>query len=305
MTLAARGQNNPLGVLRLETSAGTFAIKQMEREPAPGALQIEWAAYESGFPMPQPIRTRRGHLFQTWHAGQRRIHVRAYAWVDGRPYDWGVVNPRVSVEVGKLLAMLHALPLPEAALAEAPWMPLGRSRWEHFAERGDALRLPWARLLRDKVPALVAWEEHIQQHTPKDAPKVPSQRDLHPPNVMRQCTGRHVLVDWEGAGPVQASADVATFALVWATPEGGTQPRADAVRAFIKGYRSAGGRFTSRGIADLMNRWLGLLAWLRLNVERDIHQQPDATPDLTYALLSGLRSPDADALARMAALFRD
>jgi Ser/Thr protein kinase RdoA (MazF antagonist) len=305
MTLAARGQNNPLGVLRLETSTGTFAIKQMERAPAPGALQIECAAYESGFPMSQPIRTRRGDLFETWQGGERRIYVRAYAWVDGTPYDWGVVNPRVSVEVGKLLAMVHALPLPDAALAEASWMPLGRGGWISLADRGDALQLPWTHLLRDKIPALVAWEEHIQLHALADAPKVPSQRDLHPPNVMRQRDDRHVLVDWEGAGPVHASADVATFALVWATPEGGTQPRVDAVRAFIAGYRDAGGRFTPHGIADLMHRWLGLLAWLRLNVERDIHQQPDATPDLTYALLSGLRPPDADALARTAVLFRD
>ena len=127
---AGGGQNNPLGVLRLETSQGVFAIKRCAHEPRRVALVIESAAYAAGFPMPQPRRTRDEQPYVvSLHAGHP-VWTRVYAWVEGIAYDWGAVDPTRSSHMGGLLAALHALPVPAEALHEDPWMPLGWSGWE-------------------------------------------------------------------------------------------------------------------------------------------------------------------------------
>ena len=202
---AGCGQKNPLGVLRLQTSRGCFAVKRFEHAPRCGALAIESAAYAAGFPMPQPFRTTDGKLYITyWHQGSP-VWVRVYAWVEGSAYDWGAVDPKLSHHIGGLLAALHALPVPAEALQEDPWMPLGWSGWEQLTEHATAQGVAWAPTLRQKLPTLVAWEEHVLVYTVSDEPVVPSQRDLHPPNVMQCVDGSHVVVDWDAAGPVQCT----------------------------------------------------------------------------------------------------
>ena len=94
------------------------------------------------------------------------------------------------------------------------------------------------------------WEEYIVSNTVDDEPVVPSHKDLHPPNVIRRCNGNLVVLDWDDAGVVNAREEVAKFALVWAAVPG-QPPQPDAVRAFIRGYREAGGHFKSREILDL------------------------------------------------------
>ena len=54
---AGCGQKNPLGVLRLQTSQGCFAVKRFAHAPRCGALAIESAAYAAGFPMLRPFWT--------------------------------------------------------------------------------------------------------------------------------------------------------------------------------------------------------------------------------------------------------
>jgi aminoglycoside phosphotransferase (APT) family kinase protein len=162
--------------------------------------------------------------------------------------------------------------------------------------------VPWAQVLREKIPALVAWEEHVIAFAACDEPLVPSQRDLHPPNVIRRSDGSQAVIDWDAAGPVRASEDVAMFALVWDSAED-KAPSTDAVRAFVRGYRDAGGHFKPHGIADLSHRERARLAWIAYNVQRHMSQPPGPNPWLPPALLSGVQPPDLDALRRTAALF--
>ena len=239
--------------------------------------------------MPQPLRTIDGKPYATyWHAGSF-VWVRVYAWVEGSAYDWGIVDPNLSYHIGRLLAALHALPVPAEALQEDSWMPLGWSGWEQLAAQATAKGVAWAQTLREKLPALVAWEDHVLACTVSDEPVVPSQRDLHPPNVMQCVDGSHVVVDWDAAGPVNAREEVAKFALVWASvPE--QSPSGEAVQAFIRGYRAAGGHFVSRGILDLTHQARTLLWWRAYNVRRDVSENPGPDPDLTPALLAGVRN---------------
>src|SRR4029453_10051696 len=54
---AGCGRKNPLGVLRLQTSQGCFAVKRFAHVLRGGALAIEPTAYAAGFPMPRPLWT--------------------------------------------------------------------------------------------------------------------------------------------------------------------------------------------------------------------------------------------------------
>lgn len=299
---AGCGQKNPLGVLRLETSQGVFAVKRFEDEPRQVALAIESTAYAAGFPMPQPLRTREGKPYAVYRHAGSPVWVRVYSWVEGAAYDWGIVDPQLSSHIGGLLAALHALPVPGEVLQDDPWMPLGWSGWEQFAAQATAKGAVWAQTLRQKLPALVAWEDHVLAYTVRDEPVVPSQRDLHPPNIMQCVDGSQVVVDWDAAGPVNAREEVAKFALVWASAPG-QAPSKEAVQAFIRGYREAGGHFVSRGVLDLTYRARSLLWWLAYNVRRDVSENPGPDPDLTPALLSGVRELDLEMLQQTAVLF--
>ncbi|MCL5997532.1 MAG: phosphotransferase [Chloroflexi bacterium] len=302
-SVVARGQTSPFGIMRVETSAGVFSVKRLAQAPRQVALRIESAAYKAGFPMPRPISTADGGLVATCSSEGIPIWVRTYTWVDGDAYDWDTVDPAVSATVGGLLAAMHALPVSQADLQEEPWSPLGGSGWQQLATQAGLRRLSWAPTLQDKLPALARWEEHVLACTTSDEPSVPSQRDLHPPNIIRSKAnsqaGRHVVVDWDAAGPVIAREDVAMFALVWA----GQPPDQAAVQAFIRGYRAAGGVYHSRGILDLTQRIRGLLAWIAYNVRRDLGEQPGPDPWLTPALLAGVHPFDLEELQHTAALF--
>lgn len=300
---AGRGQTNRLGVLRLETSIGLFAIKRFDQAPKKVALSIEEAAHKTGFPMPQPIWAINGKPYATYSNKGNKVWVRVYSWVEGTPYDWGFVSEEVAARMGGLLAAIHALPVPKSELQDEPWMPLGRSGWEQLTEQAIVKGIDWAFLLRDKIPILVEWEEYILSNMVSDEPVVPSQKDLHPPNVIRCCDGNHVVVDWDEAGVVNAREEVAKFALVWAAAPGQT-PLRDAVRAFILGYRKAGGYFKSRGILDLTYRARTRLWWLAYNIRRDVSEVGGHVPDLTIALLSGVHPLDLEVLKRTAALFK-
>lgn len=118
---AGRGQKNPLGVLRLESSSGCFAVKRFTEEPRPAALAVESAAYASGFPMPTPVRTTGDEPYAVCSHDGSPAWVRVYPWMPGSAYDWGVVAPRLSFRVGGLLAALHALSVPVDARREEPW----------------------------------------------------------------------------------------------------------------------------------------------------------------------------------------
>lgn len=300
---AGYGQTNKLGVLRLETSLGLFAIKRSEQAPKPVALSIEETAYKTGFPLPRPIWAVDGKLCASYLNEEDTIWVRVYSWVDGTPYNWGFVSEEVAKKVGGLLAAIHALPLSNSELQNEPYIPLGRSGWQQLTEQAIAKNLDWAFLLQNKISTLVEWEEYIISNTVNDEPFVPSQKDLHPPNIIRCCNGNHVVVDWDDAGVVNAREEVAKFALVWATVPG-QPPQPDAVHAFIRGYREVGGHFESRGILDLTYQARTRLWWLAYNVRRDVSECPGHVSDLTSALLSGVHPLDLEVLKCTTALFQ-
>jgi hypothetical protein len=303
-TVAAYGQTNPRGVLRVHTEHGYFAIKQYGQPPRGMALTIEEGAYQARFPMPDPLYALDGSRVATCtNDNGQQIWILASNWIEGEPYEWHIVDPGISVHMGALLARMHQLPTPKHMLQETSWSPLGHAGWAKLAEQAMAKEVEWAHLLLEKIDALVAWEEFIQAHSVSDEPLVPSQRDLHPPNVIRRTSGGHAVVDWDAAGPVLAREEVAMFAFVWATDQNSViSPTA--VRAFIEGYRDAGGQYASRGIFDLAGRERSRMAWLAYNVQRQLDTPPGPNPWLPSALLSGVQEPQPCLLNELSALLQ-
>jgi hypothetical protein len=301
---AALGQYSPHGVCRLRTELGMFAVKRLRTRPPDGALLIETSAFRSGMSMPEPMRNRDGQLLEVIDDGGRPSWIRVHRWVNGEPLAWGVAEPEISFETGRLLASLHGLPVPEGALSteEAEeWAMPTEWQWRRLAECAAGRQLQWAGELNRKLPILARHAEFIAGFRPATEELVPSHRDLHPPNVIKTHDGTLVLIDWDSAGPVIGREDVARYALIWSKPEG-ELPRAAAVHAFIDGYREAGGIYVSTGLPDLLGSTVTFLKWLAFNIRRDLSDRPGHVPELTESLLASLKPIDMEDLERRARL---
>lgn len=295
---AGRGQTNPLGVLRLETDTGAFAIKRSTMPPRPAALAIERAAFAAGIPMPRPIQTTSTGPAATYQTNTGLVWVRAYSWIEGEPGDWGQVSESASFEVGQLVARVHALSVAPELLHEEPWRPPGEAGWRLLAEAATTAGHAWGQLLFEKIPLLMEAERH--QATSVNDRTSPSQRDYHPPNLITPALGPRVLVDWDAAGPAVARTETFKFAVVWATPEG-ERPDRELVRAFLRGYRAAGGQIEPPTPSEIVRQAQPNPWWIGFNVQRDLSDDPGPDPDLVPALLAGVQPVDIEALT---ALFR-
>lgn len=297
LVFVARGQSNPLGVWRLVTAHGAYAVKLRTVQPDARAVSIERHAWRAGVPMPEPLETHAGEAYLPVDAavapgapaGSGPVFVRVHAWVNGRALDWGTVDAGLSAQVGALMAAVHHATVPAALLQEPRWQASGEAGWQALQAQAQTRGLIWADALAVAVPRLLAHEAFAAMYD-EPAPCVPSQRDYHPPNVLLRPDGGLALVDWDAAGPAVASADVTKFAEVWSTPEHGpADPQSH--QAFIDGYCTAGGLYIPRGAADRVPASIALLHWIQVNLTRDLDPHALGDPELSLALLQGLREP--------------
>lgn len=238
---AARSISDPVArgelgeVRRLETERGRWAIKQVfdPGDPADDELSTTFhrRCWEAGIPTPEPIRGTAGS-FVVDVAGEQ---VRAYGWVDLEDPDRDL-DP---VQVGRLLAALHAVRVPPAGVVD-PWFEaaIGRRGWRQLLKASRAAGAPYADRLKRLVPALVEVESVL-------TPMVPVQTchlDLWSDNLRRGADGALWLIDFDNAGPADPSRELAMVLF-----EFGVGDR-DRVRALHEAYLDAGGpgRITGR-----------------------------------------------------------
>jgi hypothetical protein len=137
VAFVARGQSNLLGVRRLVTARGVYAVKLRTTLPDARAAAIERLAHLAGVAMPAPVYTHIGEAFLTVDpkvvpeapAGAGRVFVRLHQWIDGRALDWGTVDARLSARVGALMAAVHRVAVPADLRQEACWQPPGEAGW--------------------------------------------------------------------------------------------------------------------------------------------------------------------------------
>jgi len=311
---AAFGLGSPLGPVqhlgsgwgghnvlwRLTTRDGCWAIKQVRREIGPdpdAALAIELAAYAGGVPMPRPVPILDGACFAVIEGGRYRCH----AWVDGTTLAWHGHPPELVARVGGLLAGIHRLRLGWSPTL-APAMPVfGADHWAGLVEQSRAANCHWSAALERSLAGIAHLEAMLSVTWTLDG-AIGSHRDLHPTNFMHLATGALVLVDWDAAGPVVPEQEVACFALVFGDRGDRQGYEEPVVRAFIDGYRQAGGRFAFSGLGDLTMHAQGQLWWIDHNLRLALASPASVEQNrLTGVLLDGLSSLD-DRLAEMAAI---
>jgi thiamine kinase-like enzyme len=98
---------------------------------------------------------------------------------------------------------------------------------------------------------------------------VVSHRDLDQKNVIWPDPASPFLIDWEAAGLVNPTKELAGVALSWSGQNVGP-PREDTFSAIVEAYFEAGGILTATGldaIHGMMGTWL---AWLLFNMRRSL-----------------------------------
>lgn len=276
MNLVSGGLTNR--IWRLTTTSGTYAIKQMapvmERasliEWTERAFRLERAAIANGVEAPAPVPTVDGGRCLA-ELGQAESAtgglVRVHEWVEAERVPPVVFPPDEVRRVGRILARVHALDIPAADIAREALRVEGEDFWFSLVEQVERTDLPWAWELRAYVPLLLDVEAYVGAARDDGTPLILSHRDADQKNVMRTQDDRLLLVDWDAAGPVNPRHDLANMALTWAGVHLG-EPDARAVRAFLDGYRDAGGnidRFERTDLAEMVSvqQW-----WLERNIRR-------------------------------------
>jgi hypothetical protein len=298
--VGGQGQCNAMGVLRLETDRGMFAVKRNTSPPNPIALKVERAAVAAGIALPRPIETIAGMPVATYSSEAGELWVRVYPWVEGEPGEWGEVSEESSFAVGRLMAQIHGLSVADTDLDEPRWVPPGTSGWNALVRNAIAQKRSWAALLEEKVPFLVDAERYLERAVSQK--RSPSQRDYHPPNVIKSPHGGRVLIDWDGAGPAFARNEALRYAMIWATPRA-EGPIPQLVRSFLRGYRAVGGDVERPSLDEIVELAQPQVWWIWFNVRRELNDEPTPIAGLAAVLLSGVTAISMDEMERRRALF--
>ena len=231
----ARGE---LGqVWRLETSLGTWAVKEPFERPADDEVR-EHAAYQdavraAGVPVPAVMRTVDGDVLADLGTAQ----VRLFEWVDLRPRD-DRLDPR---RVGGLVAAIHRVRF-DGELPVDPWYtePVGADRWDGLVRELRRAEAPFAEglaQLRDELVGLEGWlEAPTRLQT--------CHRDLWADNVLSTAAGGLCVIDWENAGLADPGQELCLvlFEFGWGSP--------DRPRRLYQAYLDGGGPGRVRGRGD-------------------------------------------------------
>lgn len=239
---AARGE---LGVIwRLLTETGEWAIKELllPDDETGSDIELQLAALAAGIPLPRPILTAAGHAI----ASTRGAQVRVYEWVELLPDRW--CPP---YQAGELLAAVHGLEVPAGPAHWFYYSPLGTERWQVLLARAEVARpAVWAKRLAELVPALSRAEAQWVLGEPPGPSAVQGHMDFNPDNIRLRHDGTPVVLDWENAAATDPGAEVAMAAtefLARTVVGSGHRSGREAARAFVDGYRHAGGRFEPSG----------------------------------------------------------
>ncbi len=280
-------------VWRLDTERGAYAVKLLNpryhdpvhRRQYLESVELECAALAAGLPVPCPVEAAGGG----WLAQLPIGLVRAHRWVDGRPLRDRDVGPEQARQAAAALARVHGLDLRRDARVEEVLRAWSADEW-----REPARALPE---LTPLLPAMERASELILAARPLFRRPVLSHGDVSAKNLLERPDGTVVLLDWDAACPVEPCLEVAATAVSVAGYTRGT-PRPDVLRAFLDGYRRAGGAFAGgdrRMLSPLLD---GLLGWVWLNYWRavggvDLVERRDGRRTAASAVREVLRTLDS------------
>ncbi len=271
-------QSVPGGLLhrlwRLDTTQGSFAVKQLNQaimrrphihEAYRLTERIAAAMIAHNVPAVAALACNNDPIQEI-----DNITMMVYPWIAGEVLAVPSVEPERSKYVGALLGHMHTLNLQFPALPLPEWGSFHDDDWDLLTVHAYDQSISWARLVRVAMPQLIEWS-HLYElaGTQLNREMVVSHRDIDPKNVIWRDEHTPLLVDWEGAGLVNPTMELASVALDWSGLATETV-REDTFNALVEGYIAAGGVVRTAGI-DALHGVMGVwLSWLSFNMQRSL-----------------------------------
>lgn len=211
------------------------------------------AAAAAGVKLTQSIHAVDGTYIQRLPTQTGEVVVRLNTWASGRELQ--PTDPGRADYLGRTLGTLHALRYPTESQPDPYFtIPPSDDAWAALLDQVAAApdRIPnLARLLPNRISDLAALASHVDTTTQQDL--IFSHRDVKPANVMRdESSGAQTLVDWDEAGPISPSRELASQLCVWHVHEGVV--RREEIRRTIRAYQAAGGHGTVNSLASFSTR---------------------------------------------------
>lgn len=198
------------------------------------------------------------------------ITLLAYPWIAGEVLAAPSVEPEHGRQIGAVLGHMHALNLPFPGLPLAEWGSFHDDDWDLLSVQAYDQGIAWARHVRVAMPQLIEWSRLYEQvGTRLSQEMIVSHRDIDQKNVIWRDEHTPLLVDWESAGLVNPTMELASVALDW-SGLAIEAVREDTFSALVEGYVSAGGVVRATGsdaLSGVMGIWLG---WLLFNMQRSL-----------------------------------
>ncbi|WP_433323289.1 phosphotransferase family protein [Spirillospora sp. CA-294931] len=256
---------------RLDTDQGSFAVKELNLLDRRWAYRVqdvfsfERAAFAAGIPMPEPISADHDTL--------------VHRWVEAEKMPEAPVSAAYAVEIGEILARIHAL---DVAWTPVPIEEPAPRDWAELAGRAAATGQPWADELAAHVETFLAIA-HFVDTCQRPGPVVLTHRDIQPWNLLARA-GRPVVLDWELSGMLDLSGELGSTALSLAKGPGFDDIKPATFRSVLDGYVAAGGTLPPPGpswFVFMIGGWLGHTRWNILRCLTGV--EAGAGPDLALS----------------------
>ena len=215
-------------VWRLETSTGTWAVKELfHRESEDDtrlSAEFQEIAVRAGVPAPAVVRTADRGVSLDLDGRQFRV----FSWVDVLPPDPDL-DPGM---VGVLVAGIHRLGHPSMRPARSWYTePVGAARWHQLFQQLIAAQNPLGERLAELEDELCDLEELLEE--PSELQQL--HLDLWADNVRMTATGGLCVIDWDNSGPGDPRQELAAVLFEYCSG------RPARTRALHDGYVDAGG----------------------------------------------------------------
>ena len=284
---------------RLDTSLGTYAVKQLSADTDLDDADIvdhynvteaiAEAFYRRGIPA---IYARKANAQYLQIIGN--VGYLTHPWTSAVALDLKRISERHALQVAGLLARMHRADIFIPNLQEPQLEVHPEEKIFDLVHRASEAGLAIARPLREQLPAflnIVDCHQRaiqiLQQHT------VISHGDLDQKNVLWDVQGRPFLIDWECARKLNPTFEIMLEALDWSGIASRFNP--ELFGKILSAYEAAGGVVEPAAIEASFHGILGdWLTWLMYNVGRsvfleDAEQRLIGAEQVHYALATILR----------------